>query len=73
MNLHTTYRESLPSDPEHIDNIVEGLFYQMLFLELHEDIDSFLDLIDFPQDQRFTRPKIKQKLWHRTNIIGIRP
>ncbi len=73
MNSNITYRQSLPQDQKHIDNVVESLFYQMLSLELENDIDRFLDLVDFPQDSHFTRLQVKQKLYYRVNIVAIQP
>ena len=73
MNSKSTYRNSLPSDPQHIDNIVESLFYRMLSLDTENNIDLFVEAIELqPQDEEL-RPTIKQNLWHRLNVIGIRP
>jgi len=72
-NDHTTHRQSLPKDPNHVDNIVESLFYRMLSLNMENNIDEFLDIIDFESCDNHLIPEIKRKLCHRLNVIGIRP
>ena len=73
MNPKSTYRESLPSDPQHIDNIVESLFYRMLSYNMENDIDLSVEAIELEPQNENLRPIIKQKLWHRLHVIGMRP